>query len=116
MENSNFKDSNQIINTNIINSLNNLYDSNGRNKQAWEDLLISLYQSNTYLGVIYFFNQKIINCPANPITLDIIDFLIDYGSLNLIREISKIEFMKNVFNLLKSRCSKKRNLFNKEME
>ena len=101
MENSNFKDSNQIINTNIINSLNNLYDSNGRNKQAWEDLLISLYQTNTYLGVIYFFNQKIINCPANPITLDIIDFLIDYGSLNLIREISKIEFMKNVFNLLK---------------
>ena len=101
MENANFRDSNQIRNTNIINNLNNLYESNGRNKQAWEDLLISLYKSNTYLGLIYFFNQKIINCPANPITLDTIDFLIDYGSLNLIREISKIEFMQNVFNLLK---------------
>ena len=101
MENSNLRDINQICNTNIINSLNNLYESNGRDKKAWENLLISLYKSNTYLGVIYFFNQKIINCPANPITLDIIDFLIDYGSINLIRELSKIEFMKNVFNLLK---------------
>jgi len=97
MEDSN----NQINNTNIINSLNNLYESNGRNKQAWEDLLISLNKANTYLGAIYFFNQKIINCPANPITLDILDFLIDYGSISLIREISRIEFMKNVFNLLR---------------
>ena len=95
------EDSNQLINSNIINSLNNLYESNGRDKQAWEDLLISLNKANTYLGVIYFFNQKIINCPAHPITLDIIDFLIDYGPINLIREISKIEFMKNVFNLLR---------------
>ena len=101
MENYNYQDINQICNTNIMNSLNNLYESNGRDKKAWEDLLISLYNSNIYLGVIYFFNQKIINCPANPITLDIIDFLIDYGSINLIRELSKIEFMKNVFNLLK---------------
>ena len=93
--------SNQINNANIINSLNNLYESNGRDKQAWEDLLISLNKANTYLSLIYFFNQKIINCPANPITLDIIDFLIDYGSTNLIREISRIEFMKNVFNLLR---------------
>ena len=97
MEDSN----NQINNANIINSLNNLYESNGRDKQAWEDLLISLNKTNTYLGLIFFFNQKIINCPAHPITLDIIDFLIDYGSINLIRELSKIEFMKNVFNLLR---------------
>ena len=34
--------------------------------------------------------------------LDIIDFLIDFGPINLIREISKNEFMLNVFNLLKN--------------
>ena len=101
MENSNFVDSNLIINTNILNSLNHLYGSNGKDKQAWEILLISLNKTNTYLGLIYFFNQKIINSPSNPLTLDIIDFLIDYGPIYLIREISKIEFMKNVFNLLK---------------
>jgi len=101
MENSNFADSNQINNTNILNSLNQLYESNGKDKQAWEILLISLNKTNTYLGLIYFFNQKIINSPSNPLTLDIIDFLIDYGPIYLIREISKIEFMKNVFNLLK---------------
>ena len=87
--------------------LNKLYESNGRDKQIWLDLLSILNTSNSsesdsYNDIINFFNEKIKNEPSNPLTLDIIDFLIDFGPINLIREISKIEFMNNVFNLLKN--------------
>ena len=41
------------------------------------------------------------NEPSNILTLDIIDFLIDYGPIYLIREISGLDFMNNFFNLLK---------------
>ena len=54
------------------------------------------------MDIIFYFNEKIKNEPSNPLNLDIIDFLIDFGPINLIREISKIEFMDNVFNLLKN--------------
>ena len=85
--------------------LNKLYESNGRDKQIWLDLLSILNTSNSsdsYNDIINFFNEKIKNEPSNPLTLDIIDFLIDFGPINLIREISKTEFMSNVFNLLKN--------------
>ena len=89
------------INSNIVSNLNRLYESFGQEKQAWIYLLSLTNKSNSLLSVIYFFNQKIINEPANPMTLDIIDFLVDFGSINVIREISDIGFMKNVFYLLK---------------
>ena len=89
-------------NSNIITNLNKIYESKGTNKQAWGDLLSMVNKTDAFTGIIYFFNQKIINEPSNPLTLDIIDFLIDFGPINLLREISKVDFMKNVFNLLKT--------------
>ena len=52
-------------------------------------------------GIIDYFNQRIKNEPSNILNLDILDFLIDYGSINLVREIAKIDLMMNVFNLLR---------------
>ena len=98
---------NQEQNNTSINSnnLNKIYESNGRDKKTWIDLLSSLNNSNStdsYNDIIFYFNQKIKNEPSNSLTLDIIDFLIDFGPINLIREISQIEFMNNIFNLLKN--------------
>ena len=92
---------NLSINTNIVSNLTRLYETFGRDKQAWINLLSLTNKSNSLLSVIYFFNQKIMNEPSNPMTLDIIDFLIDFGNINVIREISDEAFMKNVFNILK---------------
>ena len=89
------------INSNIVSNLNRIYESYGRDKQSWLYLLSLTNKSNSLLLVIYFFNQKIMNQPSNPITLDIIDFLIDFGNIKVLREISNIGFMKNIFNLLK---------------
>ena len=62
-------------NSNSISILNNIYSSSGQNKQSWEDLLISIYQSSSFKEIISFFIQIIKNEPSNIITLDIIDFL-----------------------------------------
>jgi hypothetical protein len=88
-------------NTNVVAILKEIYSSSGKNKQAWEDLLLSIYQSSSYKDIISFFIQIIRNEPSNIITLDIIDFLIDYGPKNLVKEISSIDFMNNIVNLLK---------------
>ena len=82
-------------NSKITFYLNTIYSYNGNDKQAWGDLLLSIINSQSFTCIIYFFNQKIKNEPSNPLTLDIIDFLIDCGPIELIRELSSINFMYN---------------------
>ena len=89
------------INSDIVSAIIKIYESYGRDKQAWINLLSLTNQSNSISLAINFFNQKIMSQPWNPLTLDIIDFLIDFGNINTIREISNADFMKNVFSLLK---------------
>ena len=101
MENLNYNQNNLANNSTIVFNLNKIYGFNGNDKQAWIDLLLSTINSQSFTCIIYFFNQKIINEPSNPLTLDIIYFLIDYGPIELIREISNISFMNNIFKLLK---------------
>ena len=99
MEDQNYQQNNINNNSNFINNLNRIYESNGRDKQAWVDLLMSVNRSQpqSCITLIHFFNQKMMNNPSNILTLDIIDFLIDFGPIYLIREISNINFMNNFF-------------------
>ena len=105
MENLNYNQNNLANNSTIVFNLNKIYGFNGNDKQAWIDLLLSTINSQSFTCIIYFFNQKIINEPSNPLTLDIIDFLIDYGPIELIRELANISFMNNILNLLKKSSS-----------
>ena len=86
---------------NIFHCLNQIYSSNGKNKNSWKELIFSMNNFNSNPGIIHYFNQRIINEPSNILTLDILDFLIDFGPIHLLRELSKIDLMINIFNLLK---------------
>lgn len=86
---------------NILYHINKLYVSHGNDRQDWINLLCSVYESNSYNDIISYFIQALKNDPSNILTLDIIDFLVDYGTKNLIKEISTVNFMINIFNLLK---------------
>ena len=99
MENKPLDVESTIINGTSI--LKKLYESNGTDKQSWIELLLSINKSQSFLGIISFLRQKMEKEPSNPLTLDIIDFCVDYGPIEFVREISKVEFMSNVFNLLK---------------
>ena len=81
--------------------LNNIYSTYGRDKNYWKDLLLYIKKIYSYKGIIHYFNQRLINEPSNIITLDILDYIIDFGPISLLRELSKIDLMINVFNLLK---------------
>ena len=87
-----------------INNLRRLYSSNGRDKKAWSDLIMSLNESQlqSNINVITFFVQKLKEEPANGLTLDIIDFLVDYGPMSIIKEISSTSFMFNILTLIKN--------------
>ena len=86
---------------NIFDYLNQIYSTNGKDKNSWKELIFSLNNFNFNPSIIHYFNQRIINEPSNLLTLDILDFLIDFGPIQLLRELSKIDLMINVFNLLK---------------
>ena len=89
------------VQNNIFLSLNKIYSTNGNDKNYWKELLFSIKNDSSLSGIIDYFNQRIKNEPSNILNLDILDFLIDYGSINLVREIAKIDLMMNVFNLLR---------------
>ena len=101
MEDINYSGNNNQFNFNSISELNKIYSSNGNDKQAWENLLISSYKSSSYNEIMSYLVQTIRNQPSNTLTLDIIDFMVDFGPKNLIKEISRVEFMNIFFNLLK---------------
>ena len=94
-------ENNYQFNFNLISHLNKLYLSAGKNKQAWEDFLILIYQNPSYNDLLGFLFEKMKNEPSNILTLDIIDFLVDYGPKDLVKEISSIEFMNIIAYLIK---------------
>jgi hypothetical protein len=103
MEDQNNQQNNMTNNSNFIYNLTKIYESNGNDKKSWLDLLMSVNSSppQSCIALINYLNQKIKNEPSNPLNLDIIDFLIDFGPIYLLREISNINFMNNFFNLLR---------------
>ena len=85
-----------------ISILDKLYSINGKDKEAWKFLLTNIYELSSYERIIFYFEEKMKKDPSNALTLDILDFLVDYGPKDLIGGISSIKFMNNFCNLLKS--------------
>ena len=91
-------------NKKIIMNVNEIIDSQGKNKKLWEKLYIEIninLMNNNYDTISYLNNNLILNKNVD-LTLDIIDFIIDYGSEDIITLITP-EFLKNIRNLLTTR-------------
>ena len=84
-------------------SINKIISSNGNNKEAWEELLSEINSGNSYTNsdIISNLNQFLINKTNIEITLDIIDFLVNYGTAPIVELIAKKEFLKLILELLK---------------
>ena len=96
-----------------ISILDKLYSINGKDKEAWKFLLTNIYEFSSYERIIFYFEEKMKKDPSNTLTLDILDFLVDYGPKDLIGGISSIKFMNNFCNLLKSIKDIKSKLYTK---
>ena len=92
-------------------SVNEIINSHGKSKKSWEKLYIEInikLMNNNYNTVSFLNNNLILNKKVD-LTLDIIDFIIDYGSEDIITLITP-EFLRNIRNLITTRYKSENNI------
>ena len=88
---------------NEISNISKIVSSNGNDKESWEDLICSINSGEQKIkDVILNLNQNLKNKINVEITLDIVDFLVNYGTPEIIELIAKKEFLSNILELLKN--------------
>ena len=89
-----------------VSNLSKIFSSNGENKEAWSDLLCNVISGDTKITkeIISFLKQNLINKEKVGLTLDVIDFLINYGSPEIIEQIAQKDFLDNILSLLKNKA------------
>ena len=92
-------------NKNPISNISEIFSSNGENKESWSDLLCNIISSNpkTIQEIVFFLKQKLNNKENVDLTLDIIDFLLNYGSQEIIEELAQKDFLNTILSLLKNK-------------
>ena len=83
-------------------NINSIYLSNGQNKSDWEFFFSDINNESTSPKIIALILKKLKEQPTNELTLDIIDYMIDFGNPNTVSLIANKEFLDNFLNLLKS--------------
>ena len=89
---------------NSLSNISKIISSNGSDKDAWENLLCNIHsaESNNITEIIIFFNNNLDKKLDIEITLDIIDYLVFYGTQEIIESIAQKEFLTKILDLLKN--------------
>ena len=92
-------------NKNPISNISEIFSSNGENKESWSDLLCNIISSNpkTIQETVFFLKQKLNNKENVDLSLDIIDFFLNYGSQEIIEELAQKDFLNTILSLLKNK-------------
>ena len=91
-------------NDDIIHDLKSLYNESGYNKFYWNQILNKINNSDGDCQKVFNYMKQLINIqPNNILNLDLIDFIINYGNLNVISFFSQNEFLMTIINLLKNK-------------
>ena len=85
-----------------LQNINNIYSSEGQNKNAWQLFYKDINNDSYINNIMYLLYSNLKQNPKNGLTIDIIDFIVDFGSQNIINLVSKKEFLGSFVNLLKS--------------
>ena len=90
-------------NTNKSSIILNIISSNGNNKELWVKLLSDIYTGEININDDIILSLKdFLTKKANAeICLDIIHFLVDYGTPNIVEQIAKKDFLQIILELLK---------------
>ena len=90
---------------NMLSNLEKIISANGEDKDAWSNFLCDIISGNSKLiqETLYTLKQNLIKKEKVDLTLDIIDFLINYGSIEVIDQISQKDFLNSVLFLLKNK-------------
>ena len=90
-------------NTNKSSTILNIISSNGNNKELWIKILSDIYsgQTNNNDDIILPLKEFLTKKTNVEICLDIIHFLVDYGTPNIVELIAKKEFLQLVLEKLR---------------
>lgn len=84
-------------------NLSKIYSSEGADKDAWLNILSDINQGNETVNqnIISFLQKALKEIPKNQLTLDILDFFVEYGTFNIINLIANSNFSQTLISLLK---------------
>ena len=85
-----------------LQNINNIYSSEGKNKNAWQLFYKDINNDSYINSIIFLLASNMKQNPKNGLTIDIIDFIIDFGNQNIINLVSQKQFLELFVNLLKS--------------
>ena len=85
-----------------LQNINNIYSSEGKNKNAWELFFKDINNDNYKEKIVMLLEKTMKENPTNELTVDIIDFIMDFGNPNIINLIAQKQFQSTFINLLKS--------------
>ena len=90
---------------NPISNISEILSSDGESKESWNDLLCNIISGNqkTIQESVFFLKQKLITKEKVDLILDITDFLINFGSQEIIEQIASKDFLNTILSLLKNK-------------
>ena len=91
-------------NNNKSKNISIIISSNGNNKEAWKNLLNNIISNDSNINndIISNIYQFLIEKTYIEINLDILDFIVQYGSLSMIEIFVKKNLSKQILELLKN--------------
>ena len=81
-----------------LQNINNIYLSEGQNKNAWQLFYKDIHNDSYINNIMFLLYKNLKQNPKNGLTIDIIDFIIDFGNQNIIKLVSKKEFLESFVN------------------
>ena len=90
---------------NPMSNITEILSSDGESKESWNDLLCNIISGNikAIQETVFFLKQKLISKEKVDLILDIIDFLLNFGSQEIIEEIASKDFLNVILSLLKNK-------------
>ena len=90
---------------NMLSNLEKIFSVNGEDSVSWSNFLCDIISGNSKIiqETISILKQNLLNKEKVDLTLDMIDFLINYGSSEIIEQIAQKDFLKSILFLLKNK-------------
>ena len=90
---------------NPISNISEILSSDGESKESWNDLLCNIISGNTKTiqETVFYLKQKLITKEKVDLILDIFDFLLNFGSQEIIEQIASKDFLNTILSLLKNK-------------
>ena len=83
-------------------NLENIFLFDGKNKGDWEFFLKDITNEQFSEKIVASLLDYLTKQPQNELTLDVVDYIVDFGCPKIISLIAQKDFLDSILNLLKN--------------